>query len=255
MYKSITHIHLSSLHFGTETDGQPYIHLNNLYPDHPKFHQMWKGLISAYNKDIKIVVMIGGAGGGYASLFQNYTTHYQQLKMFLRNHEIITGVDLDIEEPVALDSVKKLIGDLSADFPHFTISLAPVQSSLQQDTPGMGGFVYKDLFNSEEGKLISYFNVQFYSDFSKQAYDEIIQNGYPSNMIVMGSESGTGSASTVQDVVDADPHMGGVFSWEYFNTPKSWAPLMRSIVPRTKTPRIHDQSPFQGFLLWCCSVL
>ena len=69
------------------------------------------------------------------------------------------GVDLDIEENVSLDNVKMLINRLNLDFgSNFIISMAPLAISLTEDTPGMGGFVYKDLYNSKEGKLITYFN-------------------------------------------------------------------------------------------------
>ena len=46
--------------------------------------------------------------------------------------------------------------------------MAPVQSSLEEDAPGMGGFIYKDLWLSPEGSLIDYFNGQFYGDFSQK---------------------------------------------------------------------------------------
>ena len=62
----------------------------------------------------------------------------------------------------------------------FLITMAPIQSSLQEDNPGMGGFVYKDLYNSDEGKMIEYFNGQFYFNYSEESYTEAINNGYPS---------------------------------------------------------------------------
>ena len=50
----------------------------------------------------------------------------------------------------------------------------------------MGGFIYKDLYSSEVGKLIDYFNGQFYMDYSKGAYDIVVENGYPEEKVVMG---------------------------------------------------------------------
>ena len=35
----------------------------------------------------------------------------------------------------------------------------------------MGGFVYKDLYNSDEGKLISHFNVQSYTEYSEDIFE------------------------------------------------------------------------------------
>ena len=229
---NVTHIHLSSLHFGTEKDGQPYIHLNNLYPDNPKFKEVWMDLEKAYDLGIKIVVMIGGAGGGYASLFKDYEAAYCLLQDFL-SHRIITGIDLDIEEMVALDDVRRLIRDVKRDYPHFTIAMAPVQRSLQTDEPGMAGFVYKDLLGTDEGKQIDYFNGQFYSDFSEEAYDQVVKNGYPPNMVVMGSMDGSGSIDTVISLAKKYKEFGGVFSWEYSSTtpsPADWAEAMSAVM-------------------------
>ena len=64
--------------------------------------------------------------------------------------------------------------------------MAPVQYALETDQSGMGGFVYKDLLNSPEGALISYFNGQFYTNYSAESYNNVINNGYPSNKVVMG---------------------------------------------------------------------
>ena len=49
------------------------------------------------------------------------------LKETLNNHPVITGVDLDIEEEVNLDDIKKLMLDIRHDFPHFSISMAPTK--------------------------------------------------------------------------------------------------------------------------------
>jgi hypothetical protein len=223
----VTHIHLSSLHFGTESDGQPYIHLNDLYPDDAQFDQVWSDLDQAVSIGIKVLVMIGGAGGGFQSLFDNYEVGYQQLKTMLQEHRCISGVDLDIEEPVSLDNVKRLIGDIMTDFPDYLLSMAPLQGSLEQDIPGMGGFVYKDLYLSPEGAYIDYFNGQFYSDFSVQAFDQVVLNGYPADKVVMGSMSGSGSYDVVQTLADKY-QFGGVFSWEYSITPEYWPLSMRT---------------------------
>ena len=107
--------------------------------------------------------MLGGAGGAYSDLFSNFEVYYGMLKTLINTKSFICGIDLDIEEPVSLDNVKMLIQRIKKDFgPNFLISMAPIQSSLQQDYPGMGGFIYKDLYSSEVGKLIDYFNGQFY---------------------------------------------------------------------------------------------
>lgn len=248
----VTHIHVSSVHFGLESDGEPYIHLNNHYPDDGKFTQMWSDLEQAQALGIKIVLMIGGAGGGFASLFANYSTCYALLKDVLQRHPVITGIDLDVEEPVKLENLRMLLRDLKRDFgsEDFTFSMAPVQSALESDEPGMGGFSYKELWNTPEGGLIDYFNGQFYSDFSVDAYDRVIANGYPANKVVMGSLNGSGDVDVLIQLVRKYPDFGGVYSWEYYDThpsPYVWAVAMDNIFHPLLTPT--EEEVF-GYCCW-----
>ena len=97
--------------------------------------------------------MIGGAGSAYQQLFSDYPKYYQMLKTTLEKHPVITGVDYDIEEECSLNDIRMLMRDIRRDFPHFTMSFAPVQSSLEDNYPGMGGFVYKDLWESKGRKM------------------------------------------------------------------------------------------------------
>ena len=63
------------------------------------------------------------------------------------------------------------------------ISMSPIQFSLETDVPGMGGFCYKDLLKTN---LIDYFIGQFYTDFTLDAYKECVNNGYPTEKLVIG---------------------------------------------------------------------
>ena len=98
----------------------------------------------------------------------------------------------------------------------------------------------KELFCSEEGQMISWFNVQCYYSFSFLTYDSIIKNGYPPEKIVMGHESGQFTKETFQNALDTVkkilqeyPTMGGVYDWEYLNSPPDtqdpslWCKLMK----------------------------
>ena len=75
----LTHIHLSSIHFGIDDNKQPYIHLNNESPYNKTFNSVWDEMETAFKLGIKIKLMIGGAGGGYASFFSNTDAYYQLL--------------------------------------------------------------------------------------------------------------------------------------------------------------------------------
>lgn len=227
----ITHIHLSAIHFGVNQDKTPYIHLNDYEPYNNCFNTVWQELEQAKKLGIKIILMVGGAGGAFQNLFSNFNVYYTLLKNLILNKKIITGIDLDIEEYVDINNVKNLIKRIRNDFgKDFIITMAPVQSSLQSDIIGMGGFVYKDLFKSDVGNMIDYFNGQFYMNYSEEAYTQAINNGYPPEKIIMGMISGEEYKNelikTVQKYKD---RFGGVFIWEYFNAPNEWWEEIKNI--------------------------
>ena len=101
----VTHIHLSSIHFGLKTDNTPYIHLNDNPPDDPKFDTVWSELKEASSKGIKIVLMMGGAGGAFDDLFSNFDVYYKLLIDTIKEHPVICGIDLDVEEVTDIDNI------------------------------------------------------------------------------------------------------------------------------------------------------
>ena len=230
-------IHLSSIHFGLDSENQPYIHLNNYTPGDPKFSSVWEQLQKCKEQGVEITLMIGGAGGGYRSLFSNYAAYYRILKQLLTDkHGLITGIDLDIEEIVSLKDTLKLINDIKGDFPDMTISMSPVQFSLETDVPGMGGFCYKDILKTD---LVDYFIGQFYTDYSLEAFEKCVKNGYPPEKIVIGGISGQDFGSnldTIAEIKKTYPDFAGVSIWEYFN-----APLGGADTSYTYNPNIWGQ--------------
>ena len=228
----VTHIHLSSIHFGTIDDGSPYIHLNNNEPTDKVFDDVWKDLEEASSMGIKIVLMIGGVGGAYNDLFSNYSVYYPLLCDLLNKKNIIKGVDLDIEEGVDIKNVKMLIKNIKKDYKDYTISMAPVQYALQTDEPGMGGFVYKDLLKSDVGKYIDYFNGQFYSSYTCDAFMDCIKNGYNRDMIVMGMCGSDNMSADCEELkkIASSGTIGGVFIWEYCLKSEKWEQTMNKIL-------------------------
>ena len=79
----VTHIHLSSFHFGTDNDNNPYIHLNDYSPDNYRFNKVWQDIEMADSMGIKIIIMFRGAGGAYTDLFKNFDV-YRFLKRIYR---------------------------------------------------------------------------------------------------------------------------------------------------------------------------
>ena len=241
----VTHIFLSAFHFGNNPDGSPYIHLNNHNPFDEKFDKVWQQLsIAKHNYNIEIHIMLGGAGGAFVDLFSNFGTYYPMLIETIMKSKIVNGINLDIEEEVNLSDVKMLIDLFKRDIAYdFVISMAPVQGSLQGNGPGMGGFSYKDLRDSAEGKLIDFYCGQFYFDLGGDCYDDCVQNGYPANQVVLGMIQDQ-PIDTAQKVVSycakKYPDFGGVFMWEYFDAPPdgtknpgSWCKLMKGLMDGT----------------------
>ena len=221
-----THMIISSLHFGTNPDNSPYIHLNNHTPYAKRFDTLWKQTKEMSDNGIKIMVMLGGAGGAYQQMFQNYDVYYKMLLDLIKNKSWISGIDLDIEEIVSIKNIQKLINDLNRDLPDdFIITMAPLASSLTDDSGSMAGFSYKELYNSDAGKRINWFNGQFYGNFSLDTCDQIVKNGYPMNKVVCGMLYSSDDPlepylKEIKKIHDKYPDFGGVDVWELYLTIK-----------------------------------
>ena len=234
-------INISSIHFDEDKGGTKTIYLNDNVPSDPTFDTMWTETEGASAQGVTIILMMGGAGDAYTNLFKEFDIYYPMLRALFREKSFIRGIDIDVEEEVSLDNVKSLIRLLKYDMgPDFIVTMAPVAESMITDGYGMGGFSYKELYNSHEGSMINWFNVQSYNSFSYDTYNQIIKNGYPPEKIVMGLMSGQFDKTTfqvaldeVKEVLDQYPTMGGVYDWEYLdappddNDPSLWCKLMK----------------------------
>ena len=218
------YVYVSSLHFGKELDERPYIHLNNTTPNSQI--SLWEDIEKASVAGITILVMLGGAGGAYSGLFNNFNYNYSLLYNFLKQYPFIKGIDLDVEEDTSISDIKMLINHLDRNFgKDFIISMAPIVSAMSSDEPGMGGFSYKDLYKSPEGKRINWFNVQCYYLYSEDVYASIINNGYPPKKITFGmlgdnftSNSFPEAAKEIEMISKKYPKINGVCLWEYGDT-------------------------------------
>ena len=232
---------VSSIHFGKEKDGEKKIYLNDNSPDNNIFDDLWMETKKASVQGCKIMVMMGGAGLAYNELFTDFNVYYPQLVQMLKDRPWIQGIDLDIEEHASLENIQMLINKLVEDFgEEFTITMAPISSSLMNDGGSMSGINYKQLYQSDEGKYIHWFNTQCYDAFTEDTYDSIIQNGYPPEKIVMGMESGQFNGNTFKNALETIvqikkkyPQVGGFYDWEYLNAPpdkkdpSQWAKLIK----------------------------
>jgi chitinase len=240
----VTDIMIAAFHLGYNSDGTPYIHLNDNIPQDPIFAPMWPQAAAAQQAGITARMMLGGAAqGSYQLLFSQPQIFYPVLASTIRQYKL-NGIDLDIEETVTLQNVEMLIEQLHKDFgANFIITLSPVATDLEYGY-GLGGFNYKDLYTSPAGQYIAWFNTQFYSGFgdlySTTSYDTAIANGYPPNQVVAGmltnAANGGGftpiptAKSTVAQLSAKYSNFGGVAGWEYFDSlpggiasPITWA--------------------------------
>jgi hypothetical protein len=232
-----THIILSAFHFGRDKNNSPYIHLNDFVPNDKMFDTVWLELEKANSLGIKIMIMLGGAGGAFTEMFTNYDYYYKLLKEFILSKKFICGIDLDVEEYINIDDIRKLIKQLDTDFDKdFIITMAPIANALITNYPGLGGFHYKRLIKTPEGERINWFNGQFYNEYSLNIFNQAVLNGFEPNRIVMGmvyyqfnKDTFSNALDTLLNIKNKYNNFGGAFVWEYFkapslnNYPEDWA--------------------------------
>lgn len=266
-YANLTAINLSSFHFGYNPDNTPYIHLNDNDPDYPPFLKtVWPAMKQAQLAGVKVIAMLGGAGGAYTTLFANYDTFYPMWVKFLRTYGL-DGVDLDVEEPVSQANIQMLISDLRRDFPtNFYITSAPVAYALSSGNDPLSGIDWAPLASS-----LDWFNVQFYSGYGSLRttadYESIIAQGYSPAQILGGALTNRSNGSgyvpiatvcqTLASLAAKYPgQFGGAMGWEQFNAnntnevidPPGWCAAM-NVAVHGATPTIftvQSTQPWQS---------
>ncbi len=226
-----TDVMVAAFHLGYNSDNTPYIHLNDNVPGDPMFDVMWQEVATLQSYGVTVRMMLGGAAqGSYADLFSQWDTFYPILKQTLQQYNL-NGIDMDIEENVSLANAQKLITQLDTDFgPGFIMTMAPVASAFWGGG-NLSGFDYRQLYQSQQGQRLNWFNGQFYSGFATMSspadYERAINAGWPPDKIVAGvignPQDGGGYVpptivmNTVRTLVHLYPSFGGMDCWEYFN--------------------------------------
>ncbi|KAJ7589938.1 endo-beta-N-acetylglucosaminidase [Mycena floridula] len=253
----ITHLILAAFHINMNSS--PVIALNDNSPDDVFFSQMWTDIGILQDHGIKVIGMLGGAApGSYDCLTpENFDTYYPILKFYITQYKL-DGMDLDVEQTVAIEDIIRLILTLKKDFgPDFIITLAPVASALTEDG-NLSGFDYIELEHNV-GSHIDWYNAQFYSGFGSlfpdDTYIDIVRFGLDPKKLVATTltnpELGGGYQSP-EDVVESVKELvlkygdsfGGVAGWEYFDSlpgigqPWQWAVLMGKTM---KNPRLIER--------------
>lgn len=163
----LTHLNLAAFHINQKPDPSQIITLNDNVPSHPIYDTLWREVAALQQAGVKVLGMLGGAARGTFcretldseddAVFERY---YTALRDTVRERRL-DGLDLDVEEPMSLGGIVRLIDRLRADFgPSFLITLAPVAPALLDVRRNLSGFDYEAL-EVMRGRDIAWYNCQF----------------------------------------------------------------------------------------------
>jgi len=232
----LTHLILAAIHLNAHPT-TPTLTLNDHPPSHPRNTTLFAELRLLQSSGIKVLGMLGGAAKGSFAVLDSapaqFETYYSLLHRLI-SAAALDGLDLDVEEPMSLPGILRLIDRLRSDFgPSFVITLAPVATALLSRDPryNLSGFDYAAL-ETVRGREIAWYNAQFYcgwGDASTPAgYMAVTGAGWDARRVVLGvvtnARNGAGFvglwalAETVVGIGEVVGRgWGGVMGWEYFN--------------------------------------
>ena len=132
----VTHLIIAAIHLN---DPPGHINLNDDPPDSSKYANLWEEVAIMQDIGVKVLGMLGGAAqGSFQRLDRSdgeFEAYYVPLREMVRRHNL-DGLDLDVEEPMSLNGIVRLIDRLKADFgPEFLVTLAPVATALRTCIP------------------------------------------------------------------------------------------------------------------------
>ena len=257
---ALTHLIVCSFHINPGK----VLTLNDYPPDYPLFYTLWNETEVMKSAGVKVMGMIGGAAAGSfevqtldgdTAAFEHY---YAQLRDAIITYGL-EGMDLDVEQPMSLAGIYRLVNRLREDFgPDFITSLAPVATALRGGA-NLSGFDYRAL-DSVAGGEIAFYNAQFYNGFgnmgSTSHYDSVINEGWSPRKVLVGQittpVNGGGYVSndrlnaTIVELRRKYGQIGGIMGWEYFNSapgglaqPWQWAQVMTQILRPAAVPRLR----------------
>ncbi|KAG8533871.1 uncharacterized protein KY384_001612 [Bacidia gigantensis] len=185
----VTHIIIAALHVNAQAGD---ITLNDDPPNAPRNEQLWEELAIFQDMGVKVLGMLGGAAKGTFQRLDGsdyeFGLYYPPLRNVIRRYAF-NGLDLDVEEPMSLGGIIRLIDYLKADFgDSFLVTFAPVAFALQ-GMDHLSGFDYEAL-EVMRGHQVAWYNTQFYNNWgclqSFADYDAILSRGWKPEKIVVG---------------------------------------------------------------------
>ena len=193
----LTHLVLATLHLNSPP--LPPVHLNDHPPSHPTHAALLADARALQRRGVRVLAMLGGAApGSFARLdaadaagFEAAYAHLRATAEFMR----LDGLDLDVEEPMSLAGIVRLVRRLKRDFGSaFIITMAPVAPALAAPRckdgeeggelvpprRNLSGFAYADV-EREVGALVDWYHAQFYCGWgdlwTPAAYRRLVRAG------------------------------------------------------------------------------
>lgn len=184
----MTHVTVATIHLDA-TSGN--IKLNDDPYTASKYNVLWSEVRSLQAAGITVLGMLGGAVQGSFGLLDGDDASFNHSYSPLREMLAATGfngIDLDVEEPMSLSGIVRLIGRLKNDFgSNIIVTLAPVATALRKKKDKLSGLDYEGL-EKISGTEISWCNTQFYCGWGSMAdtvdYDNIIPHTWPHEKVV-----------------------------------------------------------------------
>ena len=226
--QGLTDVIVCSVHFGRDASGTLYIHLNDTLPDSDVNKRMWS---YAALSGSECHVMVGGAGGAFQQLFDDFEPCFELLASMLDSKPFVKSIDLDIEERVALVDVVVLIARLKDRFPLLNVTISCVAQDLVRiNEPSVfTGFSYAD-FVLAAGSSVTMYHVQAYNEgeFSAACFSSILaHNMIEKSKLCMGMMSGQTDAA-IKEVAGLNAlGCAGYFVWNNHDMPDNWAQRIR----------------------------
>lgn len=268
LHTGISHVIVSAIHLNAPAAAPIHITLNDHVDTDPRFDVLWTETRQLQEAGIKVMGMLGGAAqGSYKVALQTrFDESYTLLLSMIQAHSL-DGIDLDVEEVIPIALIQKIITRLRHDMgPDFIITLAPVAHALRSrrsahrsiiqhklnpvvhtgnatfdaicrvprlaSERNLSGFDYVDLEKSEAGKMVNFYNLQFYNGWgdacAQGEYEHLISLGWQPERLVLGTltnqrHGGMGHRhinsllTRISELVDRyGDKFGGVMGWEYW---------------------------------------
>ncbi len=227
-YNNIYDTYANHIHFGYFTFNNKELKLNGKAPNDLSYDKLWFDLGISTEKNINCVMVLD-----VNNMDTNYNYYYNLLREFIKEQEIIIkGIDLDVENKISLNNIKKLINNISEDFPELLISISTVGYSmcvkdLETTYADEKEWSYSLFNKSLEALNIDYYTCAFNEDdFTIDSFQDMIDNGFDANKIVMGCNSkyfqDYDNYYELRCIAKKYPNIGGTFIKYFEDSPYKW---------------------------------